>query len=163
MNKRGAVVRVAACVGLLTIVSACGNSASSQDQLAGKLVDSAKDSDVDLDEDCLRQFAAKFTDDDAQQLVDNIDDLNAAEISPEGEDLMFQMLDCADLDGSSIDAGTLDEAAITELIDGYVANIPDNVDPDCFREVLESVDPAQLASGQAPELFSGITTCLTDG
>jgi len=163
MSRWGAVLRVAACVAALVCVSACGERASSQDQLADKLLDSANDDDVEIDEACVRQIAVQFTDEDAEQMVDNIDSLDEAEVSPEGEQLMFQMLECAsftELDGSSVDPATLDAAAVEQMIDEYVANIPDNVDPDCFRQILNGVDPAQLASGQAPELFSGITACL---
>lgn len=172
MRKASAVV----CIGLLLTAAACGGG-SDQGDLADRLIDSAKDEDVDLDEDCVKDVAAKFSDDDAKLITDNFESTSMPNLSAEGQGLLIELFNCADISGvpdisipdiSIPDLGSLPNVSISpealdNAIDQVVANLPDNIDKDCVRDALSGLDPAQLSSGQAPELASAMVACVSGG
>lgn len=147
----GATIAVAALV-----LSACGSDGGSsaggvQGEAADAAMALAADEDFDLDESCVNDIANQLSDEDAQAIVDSGGD--DADLSPEGEALSLQLLNCVDGD-----------ALIDEFIAGMTAD-GQEVDEECVRENLEGFDLAELAATGEPsnDLITALIECFDLG
>lgn len=112
-------------------VAGCGDDdgpelSSDQATAAQSVIDAAAEDGVTLDEDCVRDVAAQLSDADAALAAED----DTAVLSPEGEALGVQLLDCADEDA---------------IVDLFLAEIgAEGVDEDCAREALADFDVAEI-------------------
>ncbi len=137
--------RIISSLAVATLVlSACGGSGGKQGEVADLLVESASEEGLELDEGCVDDLAGQLSDEDAEKMIEAGVD-GEADISPEAQALAFEMITCIDTDS---------------LVDTMIAELGDEVDADCMRDVLEDVDPAALANGDLPE---GIFACMDLG
>jgi len=125
-----------------------GGGGELQNEVADQFIDEAE-GEVELDDDCVRETAAQFSDDDAQKVLDS-DDVEGADLSPEGLATLGQLVGCIDPD-----------AMIDQVVDG----LPDTVDGDCVRDALEGVDLSEMLQGGTPpsELTDALTECAGGG
>ena len=119
------------------LLSACGGSGGQQGEVADLLVESASEEGLELDKGCVDDLAGKLSDEDAEKMIEAGVD-GEADISPEAEALAFEMITCIDTDS---------------LVDTFIAEMGDEVDADCMRDLLKDIDPAALASGDLPDGF----------
>ena len=138
---------VLACAALA--LAACGDDddddggGGAQAEVADEFLDEAE-GEIDLDESCVRETAAQFSDEDAQKILD-AEDVDSAELSPEGLATLGQLAGCIDRDA---------------LIDQMVEQLPEGIDTECVRDALEGVDFTQLSQGETPaELSDALTQC----
>jgi hypothetical protein len=112
-------------------VAGCGGDdgpelSSDQAAAAQSVIDAAAEDGVTLDEDCVEEVAAQLSDADAALAAED----DTAVLSPEGEALGVQLLDCADEDA---------------IVDLFLAEIgAEGVDEDCAREALADFDVAEI-------------------
>lgn len=148
MKRTVMIVALAAA----TVLAACGSDDSStisgpQADAAQAAIDSAAESGVTLDSDCVNEVAAQLSDEDAVLAAADGD----ADLSPEGEALTIQLVACADQG---------------ELIDSVISSMGAGVDEDCARDALKSLDLTELmtssSSGDAPpaEFVKALTPCF---
>jgi hypothetical protein len=146
MKRTAIIIAVVAA----TALAACGGDDSSsisgvQAEAAQAAVDSAAESGVTLDRDCVDKVAAQLSDEDAALAAEDGDQ----ELSPEGEALSADLIACADQD---------------ELIDSLVAGMGEGVDQECAKEALSGLDLATMmaAAGDEPpaELVEALTPCF---
>jgi len=135
-------------------VAACGgddDSAASggvQSDAADEIIKQANDGDLNPDEGCIREKAAKLSDDDAQKIVDASSSSDTPDLSPEGLAIVGETASC--LSG---------DAMMNQIIEG----LPEGVDGDCVRDKLKDVDfGAIFETGTTPpEVDQAITDCGT--
>ena len=112
-------------------VAGCGGDdgpelSSDQAAAAQSVIDAAAEDGVTLDEDCVEEVAAQLSDADAALAAED----DTAVLSPEGEALGVQLLDCADEDA---------------IVDLFLAEIgAEGVDEDCARDALADFDVAEI-------------------
>ena len=117
-----------------------------QAKAADKLLDSAGEADLELDEACVRDKANQLSDEDAKAIVEAEGDETPA-LSPEGDALTAELLTCVNTE---------------DMIDQVVSSLPDGIDEDCVREALEDVDLSEFSGGDPPPEFAeAMTTCVT--
>jgi hypothetical protein len=122
-----------------------------QADAAASVVESAKASGVNLDSDCVEELTAQLSDEDAEKLAAAGD--GSAELSPEGEALGNDVLNCAPQD---------------ELVDLFIAGMSESgedIDEDCARDALADFDVAEIVSatnGSEPpaDLITALVPCL---
>jgi hypothetical protein len=151
MKRTAIIVALAATVALTACGSDSGGSSSElsgpQADAAQTAVDSAAESGVTLDRDCVNELAAQLSDEDAVLAAAEGD----AQLSPEGEALTVQLISCADAD---------------EMIDGMIDAMGEGFDEACVREALEDLDLTSLMSatgdGAEPpaEFVEALTPCF---
>ena len=137
----------------ILVLAACGGDddggggGGDQDEVADKLLESADDEGLELDEECVRDKASQFSDDDARALLDAEGD-ETPDLSPEGVALTGQLFSCLS-----------SEAFVDELI----SSLPEGVDADCVREAMDGVDFSEFGStGEPPsEFVSAMTECVS--
>lgn len=113
------------------VLAGCGDDGGpelSSDQAAAAqiVIDSAAEDGVTLDENCVEEVAAQLSDADAALAAED----DTAVLSPEGEALGLQLLDCADEDA---------------IVDLFLAEIgAEGVDEECARDALADFDVAEI-------------------
>src|SRR5262245_46775584 len=100
----------------ILLLAACGgdddsDSGSPQDAAAQTLIDQANTDDLNPDEDCIRDKASALSDEDAQKIVDQGDQV--ADLSPEGMAIQTEALTC--LSGEA-------------MLDQIVEELPEGID-----------------------------------
>jgi len=137
-------------------VAGCGDDdgpklSSDQAAAAQSVIDSAAEGGVPLDEDCVNEVAAQLSDADAALAVED----DTAVLSPEGEALGAQLLDCADDDA---------------IVDLFLAEIgAEGLDEDCARDALADFDVAEILrtadeATEPPEGFiEALEPCFPSG
>jgi len=127
--------------------SATATATGVQNDAADELIKQADDGNLDPDEGCIREKAAKLSDDDAQKIVD-ADSSDTPDLSPAGFAILGETASC--LSG---------DAMINQLVEG----LPEGVDADCVREKLKDVDfGAILETGtRPPAVDQAINDCGT--
>lgn len=137
------ILTIAACAALA--FTACGGG---DGDIADELIDDAKDEGIELDEECVRREAARFSDDD----IDAFRDEDTEAISPEGQEILFDLFNCV-----------TDEEFNQSLEDDVMAQLPDNVDAECVLEAVGDLSGADLADpANAGAMADAIQDC-TDG
>ena len=129
------------------LFSACGGSSgdSAQDGVADLLIGVAEDQDLQLDEDCVRSTSAKFSDADAQALVDaGID--GDPEISDAGDVLGEQIFN------ECVDASSYLDSLITSFSEDGT------VDADCLQDALKGLTVGEIDE----EIFDVAFDCAKD-
>jgi len=142
------------------LLAACGSDGDGGDGESGldgpqadaarAAVESAAADGIELDQACVDEIASQLSDEDAALAAADGD----AELSPEGEALSIQLIDCAD-DGQLVDF------FITNLTDGGVP-----FDEDCAREQLQQLDLKALIATTAdggdppPAFVEALTPCF---
>lgn len=131
-----------------------GAASGPQADAAAAALESAEESGVSLDEDCVNDLAAQLSDDDAEKIVDAGD--GDADLSAEGEELTKQLVGCAD------------EDALADLFIDTLSDSGQPVDEDCVREKLQDLDIAEVVtasgSGEPPEeLVTALFDCFDLG
>jgi len=136
-------------------VAACGGNDDDnatatgvQNDAADEIIKQANDGDLNPDEGCIREKAAKLSDDDAQKIVDASSSSDTPDLSPEGLAIVGETASC--LSG---------DAMMNQIIEG----LPEGVDGDCVRDKLKDVDfGAIFETGTTPpEVDQAITDCGT--
>ena len=137
--------RIISSLAVATLVlSACGGSSGSQGEVADLMLEAAAEEGLELDKDCVNDIAGDLSDEDADKLIAAGVD-GDPELSAEGEALGLKMVSCLDTDS---------------LVDQFIAEMGDEVDADCMRDVLKDIDPEALAQGDLPD---GIFECMNLG
>ena len=152
--KRTAAITIA-IAGLL--LAGCGSDSSggasgAQGEAAQAAIDGAKESGVDLDEDCVDDVASKLSDEDAEIIANNGDE----ELSAEGAALSLQILTCVDPD------------ALADMFVEGMSQSGQEFDEDCVRERLEKIDIAELVTssdgGEPPaDVVAAMSECISGG
>jgi len=139
------------------VFTACGSDSSSQDDLAKILMASAKDEGVVADEACVKEVAAKLSDDDAKKVIASEGDIDAADLSAEGYSTAAGLLNCVDV--SSI-------AGVDAIIDEQIAQLNElgvPFDEQCIRDIFANFDFSQLsADGALPPGFQDTVLACVD-
>ena len=109
------------------VASACGGSGGGGDQgeVADMVIDAAAEGDLELDNDCVNDTAAKLSDDDAKKIVEAGTD-GDPDVSPEAEALFDEIFNC-------VDASAFVDSILAQFEDD------DTIDADCLREELEGL------------------------
>jgi hypothetical protein len=154
---RTVVIGAAIALGLTACGSDSDSSGLSDDQSAAaqRAIDQAQAGGIELDEACVNEVAAKLSDDDAAKIVASGPD-TTADLSPAGEALSLDLLECADQSG---------------LIDLFVDGMNQSgqsFDEACLRDQLAGVNVAELVAasqgGDPPaDLVDALSTCLDAG
>lgn len=135
---------------VLLAVAGCGGGddgpelSSDQAAVARSVIDSAAEDGVPLDEDCVNDVAAQLSDADAALAAED----DTAELSPEGEALGLELLDCADDDA---------------IVDLFLSEIgAEGLDEDCARDALADFDVAEIlrSAGENTEPPEGFIEAL---
>jgi hypothetical protein len=118
-----------------------------QNAAADEIVKQADSGNLDPDENCIREKAAKLSDDDAQKIVD-AGSSGTPDLSPEGIAIVAQTMTCVSAD---------------KMLDQVVEDLPEGVDADCVRDKLKDTDfGAIFQSGTLPpEVDQAINDCGT--
>ena len=118
-----------------------------QNDAADEIIQQADDGDLDPDEDCIREKAARLSDEDAQMIVD-AGSSDTPDLSPEGLAIVGETMTCVSGDA---------------MMDQVIENLPENVDGDCVRDKIKDVDfGAIFESGTLPpEVDEAVTECGT--
>ncbi len=151
---------IAAAGGL--ILAACGDDdggsssdlSGDQQTAADAAIDAAAEGNIELDRDCVEEIAGQLSDDDAAAIV--AADGGDAVLSEEGENLTFELLNCADNDA---------------IIDTFIEGLEESGQPfdeGCVRDGLQDFDINTLAqagqTGDVPdELITGLIDCFELG
>ena len=127
--------------------SATATATGVQNDAADEIIKQANDGNLDPDEGCIREKAAKLSDDDAQKIVD-AGSSDTPDLSPEGLAIVGETASC--LSGDA-------------MMNQIVENLPEGVDADCVRDKLKDVDfGAIFETGTTPpEVDQAITDCGT--
>ena len=137
------------------VFTACGGGGSDQDELALRLLAEAKDSGLNADEACVKDVAAKLSDEDAKKILALPEDadIDAAGLSEEGFSIAVGVLNC-------VDPAQFIEDAITQLKDSGVP-----VDEQCVRDSFKGVDFSEFtADGDIPAgLQDALFNCVDIG
>ncbi|MGI9644485.1 MAG: hypothetical protein ACR2O6_04165 [Ilumatobacteraceae bacterium] len=137
--------------GLAALVFAACGSDSDQDKAAAALIRGAENDGIEVDEGCVKDVTGELSDEDAKALADLPDgaDIDDATLSAEGDAIVLQLLDCADI-SSIIDQAIEDlRASGTEF------------DEQCVRDALTGVQPSELAGDVLPEeVTAGLIACV---
>jgi hypothetical protein len=142
------VIKAMAFGALLTLAACGGGGGGDQGEVADKLLEAADDAGIELEADCVKEKAAKLSDDDAQKILDAGEN-DDPDLSPEGEALTAELFSCVSQDA---------------FIDQITANLPEGVDADCVRDQLEGMDMASLAEGaDSAELGAAMASCVSGG
>ncbi len=127
--------------------TACGGSGSDQDEVADLLIEQAAGEDIELDEDCVRDTAAKLSDDDAAALVEAGVD-GDPEISEAGDAIGEEIVNCLEISSYR-----------DTLIDSIAESDP-TIDADCMRDALGEFETIEEIED---EIFSAAFACTSDG
>jgi hypothetical protein len=125
-----------------------GQSATGvQAQAADELIKQANDSNLSPDEGCIRDKAAKLSDDDAQKIVDS-GTSGTPDLSPEGIAIVAAATTCI---------------SASAVVDSIVKDLPQGVDADCVRDKLKDANFGDILSSgtMPPELQQAIKDCGT--
>lgn len=128
-------------------ISACGGgSGGDRGEAVDQFVDAMKEQDAEVDRDCAEKVADKLSDDDVKAIIDGSNGADA-ELSPAGEEIALELLDCVDMSSIFTD----------EVIDQVIAGAGDNVDADCMRKALKEID---LSSVDDPAVATAMIECV---
>lgn len=131
-------------------ISACGGgSGGDRGEAVDQFVDVMKEQGADVDRGCAEAVADKLSDDDVKAIIDASNG-GDAQLSPAGEELSLDLLDCVDMSSVLTD----------DVIDQIIAGAGDNVDADCMRKALEEVD---LSSVDDPAVATAMIECVDFG
>lgn len=136
-KMRSATTRLAAVGVVAVLLAACGGDdggGSVQDEVADEFLSEMSDADVEFDEDCVRDAIGEMSDDDAQAVLDSVEDDSAPDIGPEAVGVATDVMSCADM-------GAIADQMIDQLVDEMGE---DNVDADCLRDAVDDFDPAEI-------------------
>jgi hypothetical protein len=156
--KRTIVIAAVVTLGLAACSSdGGGGSDLSDDQAAAasSAIEEAEAGGIELDEECVNEVAAGLSDEDAAKAA-AAEPGEEADLSPEGEALGLELLNCAD------------EEALVDLFIAGMNESGEAFDEDCAREQLEGLDVADLAAasegGDPPEeLITALMECVDTG
>jgi len=135
-------------------VAACGGNDDDnatatgvQNDAADEIIKQANDGNFDPDEGCIREKAAKFSDEDAQKIVD-AGSSDTPDLSPEGLAIVGETASCLSSD-----------AMMNQIVEG----LPEGVDGDCVRDKLKDVDFGAIfeTGTRPPEVDQAINDCGT--
>lgn len=147
MNSRivGTLIGTLVVAGLA--VTACGGGSSSdRGEAVDLFVETMDGGGVEVDRGCAEKVVDKMSDDDVEAIIDESNGRDAT-LSPDGQALADDLLDCVDT-----------SALITDdLIDQIVEGAGDNVDAECMRDALENLD---LSNPDDPGVASAMMECV---
>lgn len=148
------------------VLASCGSDSGGSDsggssdvsgpqaEAAQAAIDSAKESGLEFDEGCVNDLAAQLSDADAEAIVAAGD--GQSDLSPEGEALSTELINCADQD------------ALIDLFISGIAESGQDVDEACARDALGDFDVAEIVTatqgGDPPtELIQALVPCFDLG
>jgi hypothetical protein len=132
------------------VLSACGGgSGSDRGEAVDRFVETMKGDGVEVDRACAEQVIEKLSDADVQAIIDGSNS-GDAQLSPAGDELASQLLNCVDTSSLISD----------DLIDQIVAAAGDSVDADCIRDAIGDLD---LSNPNDPEVAKAMIECVNQG
>jgi hypothetical protein len=147
MNSRivGTLVGTVVVAGLA--MTACGGGSNGdRGEAVDLFVEAMEDEGVEVDRGCAETVVDKLSDDDVKAIIDESNGGDAT-LSPAGEALSDDLLDCVDMSSLISD----------DLIDQIVEGAGDNVDADCMRDALENLD---LSNPDDPGVARAMIDCV---
>jgi len=135
-------------------VAACGGNDDDnatatgvQNDAADEIIKQANDGNFDPDEACIREKAAKLSDEDAQKIVD-AGSSDTPDLSAEGLAIVGETASCLSSDA---------------MMNQIIESLPEGVDGDCVRDKLKDIDfGAIFETGTTPpEVDQAINDCGT--
>jgi ribosomal protein L12E/L44/L45/RPP1/RPP2 len=133
-------------VAALTVTACGGGSSGDRAEAVDLFVEAMDDEGVEVDRECAENVADKLSDDDVKAIIDESDGGDAT-LSPAGEALSDELLDCVDTSSLISD----------EFIDQIVEGAGDGVDADCIRDALEDLD---LSNPEDPAVVTAMLACV---
>ncbi|CAB4539285.1 MAG: hypothetical protein ACK5CE_14560 [Actinomycetes bacterium] len=152
----------AAIASLALLTAACGGDDGGGDQskVADEMLEMADAEGIALEEDCVREVAAKLSDDDAAALLKSLGTDEEPDISADADALAEEMFGCIETD------------ALVDQMMEQIGNQP-GMDQDCVREVLDGLstdDLSEIANSSGDmssdvmgDLMNDIIPCMSAG
>lgn len=156
--KHGFVSTCVAAVALVTAAGCGSDSPPGRASVTNALVKSAKDSGIEIDKGCVSDVVAKFSDDDFKILQASAakDDLDTEDLSNDGQALLVDLFDCSGgTEGGSVPTDgdlSTSQAAILEQITSTLEAQGLDVDEDCLKDLVSSIDSATIANQDSEAL-----------
>jgi hypothetical protein len=143
--------------GAALLFAACGSDSGGasgvQADAADVAIEAGEKEGIEIDEECAKDIASEYSDEDAAQVVEAGTD-GSADLTSEGEAISTRLLGCAESDA---------------LIDKFIESMKEAGQPfdeQCFRDSVKDVDFADLVAsgdrGAEPpaEVTEAITNCF---
>lgn len=128
-------------------LTACGGSGSDQDEVADLFIEVASSQDLELDEDCVRDSASQFSDEDAAAIVAaGIE--SDPDVSDEADAIADEIFGCVDVSSYR-----------DTLIDSIAESDP-TIDADCMRDALGDLETSAEVDD---EIIGAALSCSSGG
>lgn len=128
------------------LLAACGGGGGAQDEVADLFIELAGEENLELDDDCVRDTAARLSDDDAQAIVDAGTDGDPV-VSDEAEAI-----------GDEIFSTCVNADSYVDLIVTSLAEDDDTIDADCMRAELSGLSVDEVDD----KIFDAAFSCTTE-